>query len=112
MKKSNYLLLFIMAFALITNYSCKKDSSTDTKYPPIVSDIVKEQNERLEKVVTTSTIKAFVQGYVFDVNGQAISNAEITDGDKTVQTDENGYFVLDLLRNSDMFKNIYCYIRY
>lgn len=85
-------LLYTFSFlALLTQ--CKKDTSNNNEKDPIISEIIVEQNMRLEKVVPTTTNTAFLHGIVLDESGNPLSGVEVITGDKTQMTDDEGVFV-------------------
>lgn len=80
MQKSIYLL--IVSCILLAFSSCRKDSYTETftTNPPIVIDV--------------NFVEAKVQGVVVDQNNNAVSDAFVRWGENTVNTDENGVFII------------------
>ncbi len=85
------LLYAVLAVTLFLQ--CKKDKELPDGEDPITNEIVIAQNKRLEKVVTTTTSTAFLQGNVLDENGNPLSGVEVKAGSKSQTTDKDGYFV-------------------
>ena len=85
------LLYALFVLALLAQ--CKKDTSNTNEKDSIISEIIVEQNKRLEKVVPTTTNTAFLHGIVLDESGNPLSGVEVITGDKTQITDDEGVFV-------------------
>jgi uncharacterized protein (TIGR02145 family) len=103
---SRQLLLSLSIFLLFT--LCKKESPNLIKEDdPIISEIVNEQNRRLEKVVSTEATVAFLHGIVLDQSGNPLGGVEVQTGDSTQITDSEGNFVF----GSITLNKQYCVVR-
>lgn len=87
------ILLLVLIMTLFAQ--CKKDTDEQKDPEKTVSEIVAEQNKRLEKVVKTATTTTFLHGNVLDENENPLSGVIVKVADKTKTTDSKGYFVFE-----------------
>ena len=77
---------------LIGICSCRKNDTGPVNPPPLQSDIITVENNRLSAVVTSQTITAFISGTIMDEGGKTLAGASVTAGNTTVTTNDKGYF--------------------
>ena len=85
--------LFVAAYAVFCVFSCKKnDQPSNPPEPPVQADIIKAENDRFSKVITSATIGGYVSGIIVAEDEQPLTGVTITCGDKTVVTNSKGFF--------------------
>jgi uncharacterized protein (TIGR02145 family) len=86
-KNKSILVILMVALFLV---QCAKD---DAVLPDeIKNEVLLKELERLNAVMPTSKVSAFVSGIVMDENGNVLSGVQVTIGDKVTVTDSKGKF--------------------
>lgn len=81
-------ICFLIGLSLLLVMSCGKDTvPTESKNP-----VIKEELERLGKVVPTSKITLNLEGVITNEAGEPLSGVVVKAGDKEITTDAKGFF--------------------
>ena len=103
MKYSQKTLLLIFSFSiLIALVGCSDDSIIPGDNSN-VNDVVQQEIEKLQTVVSSSTTSAYLYGFILDESGNGLNEVEVSFGSVYTETNSSGMFIFNELNLNEDF---------
>ncbi|MCP4125155.1 MAG: hypothetical protein GY751_25765 [Bacteroidetes bacterium] len=95
--RSSLLLVLVLGL-----FSCGTDDMI-VDDPIAENEVVKQENDRLELIIPTTTIRSFITGIITNESGDPLMNASVIQGDIEVFTDQNGRYTFGEIELKERF---------